>query len=257
MDLGTLGGITLVFGSLIVSMLMEGSSPGALFIIPAMLLVLGGTIGTAFASGLLKDGLSIVHWTKVALLSQTPKADQVVSTLVRLAETARRDGLLALEDASKQLDDPFLRRGLELAIDGLDSEELREILEAEIAAKAAHDKQGAKLFNNMGGFSPTLGIIGTVVGLVHVLENLSTPETLGHLIAGAFVATLWGVLMANAVWLPMANKINRLSTVEVQHMEVVVEGIISIQSGTNPRVLQQKLVAYLPVQPPAKVKAAA
>ena len=257
MDLGTLGGIGLVFGSLVFSMIMEGSSPGALFIIPAMLLVLGGTIGTAFASGLMKDGISIVHWTKVALLSPTPKADDVVSTLVRLAETARRDGLLALEDATKQLGDPFLRRGLGLAIDGMDSEELRDILEAEIAAKAAHDRQGAKLFNNMGGFAPTLGIIGTVVGLVHVLENLSTPEKLGHLIAGAFVATLWGVLTANALWLPMANKISRVSGVEIQHMEVVVEGIISIQSGTNPRVLQQKLVAYLPASDAVKDQVAA
>lgn len=257
MDLGTLGGIVFVFGSLIVSMIMEGSSPAALIMVPAMLLVLGGTIGTAFASGLLKDGLGIVHWTKVALFSKTPKADEVVSTLVRLAEIARRDGLLALEDAGKQLEDPFLRRGLELAIDGIDSEELRDILEAEIAAKAAHDRQGAKLFNNMGGFAPTLGIIGTVVGLVHVLENLSTPEKLGHLIAGAFVATLWGVLSANALWLPMANKIQRLSAVEIQHMEVVVEGIVSIQCGTNPRVLQQKLVAYMPPAEPAAEKAAA
>lgn len=246
MDPGTLAGLALTFGAILVSMIMEGSSPMSLLAIPAMILVLGGTLGTAMTGGLLKDSIGIIGWLKVALLSKAPSADELVTAIVALAETARREGLLALEEAARKVEDPFLRRGLELAVDGTDSEELREILEAEIAAKQAHDKSGAKIFADMGGFAPTLGIIGTVIGLVHVLENLSSPAKLGHLIAGAFIATLWGVLTANAIWLPLGNKVNRLSAVEVGHMELVVEGIMSIQAGTSPRILHKKLTSYLP-----------
>jgi chemotaxis protein MotA len=154
--------------------------------------------------------------------------------------------LLALEDAASEVADPFLRRGLELAIDGTDPEELREILEAEIAAKRKEFKQGGKLFADMGGYGPTLGVIGTVVSLVHVLANLSSPEELGKLIAAAFVATLWGVMSANVLWLPMANKIKRLGEIETQQMELVIEGVLSIQAGVNPRLIQQKLRSFLP-----------
>ncbi|HEX3003059.1 MAG TPA: MotA/TolQ/ExbB proton channel family protein, partial [Angustibacter sp.] len=112
----------------------------------------------------------------------------------------------------------------------------------------AADKQAAKLFADMGGYAPTIGIIGTVLGLVHVLENLSKPDQLGHLIAGAFVATLWGILSANVMWLPISNKLKRVSEVQCHQMELVVEGVLAIQSGTSPRVVQQKLQSFLPPQ---------
>jgi chemotaxis protein MotA len=165
---------------------------------------------------------------------------------VKLADRARREGLLALEDAIKAVEDPFLRKGLELAVDGTDPEELREILEAEVGAKKKADAFGAKLLADMGGFAPTIGIIGTVLGLVHVLENLSNPGQLGHLIAGAFVATLWGVMTANVLWLPMSNRAKRLSELECAQMEMSVEGILAIQAGANPRVVAQKLRSLLP-----------
>ena len=128
-------------------------------------------------------------------------------TLVSLAEKARKEGLLALEAQVKDIDDPFLKRGLQMGIDGTDPEELRAVLEGEIAAKKAEDKVAAKFFNAMGGYAPTIGIIGTIVGLINVLENLSNPETLGPMIAAAFVATLWGVMAANFWFLPMGAKI--------------------------------------------------
>ena len=143
-------------------------------------------------------------------------------------------------------EDPFLKRGLQMSIDGTDPEDLRAIMEGEIAAKKAEDKVAAKFFTGMGGYAPTVGIIGTVVGLIHVLENLDKPETLGPLIAGAFVATLWGVLSANFFWLPMAAKITRTSDLQAAQMELLVEGIAEIQAGTSPRTVRAKLSSLVP-----------
>lgn len=246
MDPATLIGILLAFGAFVVSVFMEGGNPASILLPPAMIIVLGGTLGVAMASGLLKDTTGGVGAAVRALTFKPHPPDEAVRNLVSFAERARRDGLLALEEAAKSVDDPFLKKGLELAVDGTDPDELRDILEAEIAAKRAGDKAGAKLFADMGGFAPTLGIIGTVMGLIHVLENLSKPDELGHLIAGAFAATLWGVLSANMFWLPLANKLKRISEIEAHHMELVVEGIMSIQAGANPRVVEQKLISFLP-----------
>jgi chemotaxis protein MotA len=133
-----------------------------------------------------------------------------------------------------------------MGIDGTDPEELRAVLDGEISAKKAEDKVAAKFFTAMGGYAPTVGIIGTVVGLIHVLENLSNPDSLGPLIAGAFVATLWGVLSANIFWLPMAAKITRTSDLQAAQMELLVEGIAEIQAGTSPRTVRQKLTSLMP-----------
>lgn len=240
-----------------ISMIMEGGNPASLLLPPAMILIFVGTFGVAMASGLLKDATGVVKSFKVALLSKVTPANDLIDTLVSLADKARREGLLALEDASRGIEDPFLKKGLNLAIDGTDPEELRDILESEIDAKRKGDKQGAKFFDDMGGFAPTLGVLGTVVGLVHVLENLSAPEKLGELIAGAFVATLWGVLTANMFWLPMGNKMKRVSGIECAQMELVVEGIMAIQAGSNPRVVAQKLRSLMPDAAPAADKKAA
>jgi chemotaxis protein MotA len=246
MDLATLIGIGLALGGIFVSMIVEGSSPAAILLPAPMMLVLCGTIGAAMAGGLLKDFTGSIKWLKLALMAKPTTADGLVDDLVRLADRARKEGLLALEDAAREVEDPFLRRGLELAIDGTDPEELRDILEGEVVAKRKEFHQGGKLFADMGGYGPTLGVIGTVVSLVHVLANLSSPEELGKLIASAFVATLWGVMSANVLWLPMANKIKRLGEVSVHQMELVIEGVLSIQAGVNPRLIQQKLRAFLP-----------
>jgi chemotaxis protein MotA len=207
------------------------------------------------AGGMLKDFLGIVGSLQRAFLGKAVASDSLVENIVKLAEKARREGLLALEDAMKDVENPFLKKGLQLAIDGTDSDELSTILEAEVEAKRKADKAAAKIFEGMGGYAPTIGIIGTVIGLVHVLENLSDPSKLGHLIAGAFVATLWGVMSANVMWLPMANKLKRLSEIECAQMELVIAGIINIQAGANPRLVAQKLRSLLP--PAAEKKEAA
>jgi chemotaxis protein MotA len=246
MDIGTLAGIGLAFGAIFASMILEGGSPTSILLIPPIVLVFGGTAGAAMAGGLLKDFLGIVGSLQRVLLGKAVASDDLVDSIVKLAEKARREGLLALEDAMKDVDNAFLKKGLQLAIDGTDSDELRDILEAEVEAKKKADKQAAKVFDGMGGYAPTIGIIGTVVGLVHVLENLSDPSKLGHLIAGAFVATLWGVMSANVMWLPMGAKLKRLSDIETSQMELVIAGIINIQAGANPRIVAQKLRSLLP-----------
>jgi chemotaxis protein MotA len=133
-----------------------------------------------------------------------------------------------------------------MAVDGTDPEEVREILEAEVEAKKAAVKTAAKPFTDMGGYAPTIGIIGTVIGLIHVLENLSDPGKLGHLIAGAFVATLWGVMSANVLWLPLGSRIKRIGELEIHQMELVIEGVMAIQAGANPRLIAQKLRSLCP-----------
>jgi chemotaxis protein MotA len=246
MDPATIIGIVLAFAAIFAAMILEGGSPGSIFLIPALILVFFGTLGAAMAGGMLKDTIALGDSFKRALLGNVGTPDALVDDIVKLAEKARREGLLALEDAMKEVQDPFLKKGLQLAIDGTDSEELAAILEAEVDAKRKADKQAATIFTGMGGYAPTIGIIGTVIGLIHVLENLSEPDKLGHLIAGAFVATLWGVLSANVMWLPMGAKLKRLSELECAQMELVIAGIINIQAGANPRLVAQKLRSLLP-----------
>jgi chemotaxis protein MotA len=246
MDPATFIGVGMAFAAIFASMLMEGGDPMSIMLIPPLILVFGGTIGAAMAGGILKDTTGMVAQLKRAFLGKPTPPDTLVEAIVKLAERARREGLLALEDAIRDVSDPFLRKGLQLAIDGTDPDELAELLEAEVDAKRKADKVGAKIFADMGGYAPTIGIIGTVLGLVHVLENLSKPEELGHLIAGAFVATLWGVLTANVLWLPLGNRLKRLSETECAQMDMVVAGIINIQAGANPRLVAQKLRSLLP-----------
>src|SRR3954467_6280302 len=242
-------------GALLVTMILEGASPMAIILLPPLILVFGGTFGAAIAGSAMADVTKIGRWFKQALLpAKVPPIADRIATLVTLAEKARKEGLLALEAQVKEIDDPFLKRGLQMGIDGTDPEELRTVLEGEISAKKGEDKVAAKFFTGMGGYAPTIGIIGTVVGLIHVLENLSDPASLGPLIAGAFVATLWGVLSANMFWLPMAAKITRISELQAAQMELLVEGITEIQAGTSPRAVRQKLTALVP---PSEVKEAA
>lgn len=248
MDPATLIGVLVALIIVVVANVLEGGDPMALLMFPPMLLVFGVTLLISFAGGTVEDGKRAVRGLKRAFTGSGRSAAALVPSIVTLAEKARRDGLLALEDSLSDIDDPFLTRALTLAIDGTDPEELREILEAEIDAQRAEDRQAAKFFSAAGGYAPTIGIVGTVMGLVHVLEQLAKPEELGHLIAGAFVATLWGVMSANVVFLPIAARLKRLSEIEADRMELVVEGIAAVQAGSNPRLVAQRLQSRLPAE---------
>jgi chemotaxis protein MotA len=257
MDPATLIGLVVAFGAVIASIFLEGSSPMSVVLPGPMMLVIGGTVGAGLIGSTLKEAIFAYTSLPRAMTFKPPKTADAVETLVGLADRARREGLLALEDAAKDIEDEFIRSGLQGAIDGTDPEDLRGILEDRIASKRTRDKGAAKYFADLGGYAPTVGIIGTVVSLVHVLENLDKPEELGHMIAAAFVATLWGLLTANLVWLPFSSRLKKMSELECAHMELAVEGLMSVQAGANPRLVGERLRSLLPPEPAKKEKAAA
>ena len=243
----TFVGMGLAMGSLIVTMLLEGSSPLAILLLPPLLLVFGATFGAAAAGSTTGDLRRLGSWFRMAFGPERVSTNgPLVAQLVELGTMARKEGMLPLENRARSVEDPFLRRGLQLAIDAVPVEQIRRVLDREIAAARADDLVAARFFAKMGGYAPTIGIIGTVVGLVQVLQNLQDPKVLGPLVASAFVATLWGVLSANVIWLPMSARIRRNTELRQAQMELIVEGICEILAGTNPRALREKLRAMLP-----------
>jgi chemotaxis protein MotA len=252
-DPATLIGFVVSLVALLVFMVMEGADPTSLLFLPAIVLVVVATFGAAMSGQTMGDLKKMGGWFKQALLPpKVPPISDRIQTLVTLAEKARKEGLLALEAQVKGIEDPFLKRGLQMGIDGTDPEELRGVLESEIAAKKAEDKVAAKFMNAMGGYAPTIGIVGCIVGLMNVMGNLSNPEALGPMIASAFVATLWGVMAANFWFLPMGAKILRVSELQAAQMELLVEGIAEIQAGTSPRAVRLKLNSLIPPSEVAK-----
>jgi chemotaxis protein MotA len=252
-DPATLIGFVISMVALLVFMVMEGADPTSLLFLPAIILVIVATFGAAMSGQTMSDLGKMPGWFKLALTpAKVPPATEQIQTLVSLAEKARKEGLLALEAQVKAIEDPFLKRGLQMGIDGTDPEELRAVLESEIAAKKAEDKVAAKFMTTMGGYAPTIGIVGCIVGLMNVMGSLSDPEALGPMIAAAFVATLWGVMAANFWFLPMGAKILRVSELQAAQMELLVEGIAEIQAGTSPRAVRLKLTSLIPPSEVAK-----
>ena len=225
---------------------MEGTPLGALWNVPAMIIIFVGLIGVTMASVGMEGMKQIPVLYKKALNADRPDLRTQVESLVSYAERARRDGLLALEEELEGIDDAYTRKGLQLVVDGTDPDLVCEILDAEIDGMKTRHKAGAKVFEAAGGFAPTLGIIGTVMGLISVLQKLDQPETLGPAISGAFIATLLGVGVANVVLLPIALRLKQLSAAEVESRILVQEGILAIQSGDNPRVVAEKLMSFVP-----------
>jgi chemotaxis protein MotA len=253
MDPSTLAGIGLALVAILGSVVMEGGNLGSMFLIPPMVLVIFGTVGAAMAGALMHDVKNMPKSLIRAVTAKVGSPEVNVALIIKMAERARREGLLAVESELGEVEDPFLRRALEMAVDGTDADEIMDILGSEVDAKRAADGAAAKLFHDMGGYSPTIGIIGTVLGLIHVLGSLTDPSSLGEKIASAFVATLWGVMAANIFWLPLGNRLKRISDTECEQMELAIEGVLAIQAGSNPRLIAQKLQSMLPnVEPRAK-----
>src|SRR3954447_6721932 len=253
MDPATLIGFAISLVALVVFMILEGSDPTSLIFLPAIVLVVIATFGAAMSSQTMADLKKMPAWFKMAVMpAKVPPPAENIQILVSLAEKARKEGLLALEAEVKKVDDAFLRRGLQMSIDGTDPEDLRAVLESEISAKKAEDKVAAKFMNNMGGYAPTIGILGCIVGLMNVMKNLDAAETLGPMVSSAFIATLWGVMAANFWFLPMGAKILRVSELQAAQMELLVEGIAEIQAGTSPRAVRLKLNSLIPPSELAK-----
>jgi chemotaxis protein MotA len=259
MDPATIAGIVIALGSLVVMATMEGAPITSLLLAAPMILVFGGTIGAAMASTTLGDTIGSLKMIPKAFLYKAPKMGKDVVQLVELAEVARKEGLLALEAKAGEIKDPFLKKALQNVADGMDADELRILMEDEAAAMEKSGRSAAKFYAAMGGYAPTIGILGTVVSLTHVLQNLSDPSTLGESIASAFVATLWGVLTANIIWLPIGSRIGKMTDQLSERLTMLTEGVLAVQSGAQPRTLSEKLYAMLPAseQPKAAAKGGA
>jgi chemotaxis protein MotA len=246
MKFGT--GIGIVISCLGIAMgaTMEGTNVAVVLNVPAILIVLVGTLGATIAACGLQAHIRLPMIYKKALMPDDLDLVGRVKELVGFADQARRDGLLALDEAVKGIQDPFTRKGIQLVVDGTDPDLVAAVLDAENEAMRKRHAAARAPFMQAGALAPTMGIVGTVFGLVNVMNNLNQPSTLGPLIAAAFLATLMGVGSANVVFLPMANRLKELSEAELHFREMTLEGILAIQAGDNPRVVAEKLMAYVP-----------
>jgi chemotaxis protein MotA len=239
-------GLLIGFVGLGLGATMEGSNVFAIINPSAMLIVLGGTLGATIAGASFDAIKAIPKLYMKAMSSAPPDLGAKVTELVGYAESARRDGLLALDEVTSTIEDPFTKKGLQLVVDGTDPDLVAEILEAEVSGMKKRHAIMSSPFDKAGGYAPTMGIIGTVFGLVHVLAHLDSPETLGPSISSAFIATLIGVASANVIYLPIGTRLKGISADEVHARQLIIEGILSIQAGDNPRVVQEKLVTFVP-----------
>ncbi len=244
MDKATVGGIVLAIACILGGQALEGGHAGSLVQATAAIIVIGGTVGAVMVAFPMKDFLAGVKMGKAALTEKPHDLQKIVKEILELAGLARRDGVLALEQKLAGVTDPFLKRALGFVVDGVEATVARGALETEIENEYEENTVAAKVYESAGGFAPTVGILGAVLGLIHVMENLSDPSKLGGGIATAFVATVYGVGLANLVFLPMANKLKRKLGVEKERKTLIAEGVLSIQEGLNPRVLEEKLKAY-------------
>lgn len=246
MDFTTLFGLALGLAALIGGFLWDGGHISALFVPSALLIVFGGTFGAVAASfpgNILK---TIPTALSIAFRKHHRNPSQIIEEMVEMAAIARREGVLALEYRAQEHPNPFLKDGLLMVVDGTDPELTRQILELEMDAVEHKYDSMAKIFESAGGFAPTMGIIGTVMGLIHVLGNIAgEPENLAPAIAVAFAATLYGVMSANAIYFPIGSKIKIRGKEEIAEMELMLEGILALQAGENPQLIKKKLKSFL------------
>ncbi len=246
MDLATVIGLGLGISAVFITALLEGTHLSALVNLPAFVLIVLGSIGATTTSFALSDILRIPQFIKDALFAPSLGLAERAQQLVELAQKARREGLLALEEDARNINDPFLQKGLQLVVDGTDPEVVRAVLESEVAVWEEREKVGEQIFTAIGGYCPTLGIMGAVMGLMHALGQSDDPKKMAKAIAVAFVATLYGVGFANLVFLPLAGKLKARVSERRLLYELTLEGILAIQAGENPRLVAEKLAAYLP-----------
>jgi chemotaxis protein MotA len=245
-DTSTILGMAIGFGGLIVGFLLEGGKVLSLVGVSALIIIIAGTMGACVISFSLKDVLGIPRLIAKSMRAVRGPNPRLVQTLLEFAEKARKDGILSLEDTLEELEDETLKKGLRLVVDGTESETLIEVLENDLAVYEARMRDEAGLFEAAGGFSPTMGIIGTVMGLVLVLSRLGADtKELGHAIATAFIATLYGIAFANLIWLPVANKLKLQLKFERMEKELIIMGVRSIQQGESPALVKEKIEGYL------------
>jgi chemotaxis protein MotA len=245
MDKLSLVGLALAAVAIVGGQLLEGGNLGSLLQFAAFLIVIGGTVAAVMLQSPLQVFLQGVRLGTWVVMPPPFDAEGAIRQLTEWAALARRDGMLALENQLPGVEDPFMRNGLQMLVDGFEPERIREALEVETVAGEERQRAGAKVWEAAGGYAPTIGILGAVLGLIHVMENLSDPAKLGGGIAVAFVATVYGVGTANLLFLPIASKLKSLIVRQVRLREIIADGLLGIANGENPKVIEGRLNGYL------------
>jgi len=245
MDILSIIGVVVAFGAILLGQHLDGGHIGALLNFPAILIVGGGTVGAIMLQSPLPVFLRALRMMVWIFKPPTQPIQEAVDQMVNWSKTARKEGLLGLESLVEDEKDLFSRKGLQLLVDGNEPDSIRETLELELGAREDADIQSAKVFEGMGGYSPTIGIIGAVMGLIHVMGHLADPSELGAGIAVAFVATIYGVSLANLFFLPVGNKLKALIRQQAHFRTMIIEGIVAIAEGENPTVIETRLTGFI------------
>ncbi len=239
--------VSILFGivAVLLGAVLEGTSLLSLISPSAFMIIAGGTTGATLACFSIEEILKLPKSTMMAFQKSKVSVEEIIDVFVELATAARREGLLVLENTPIKVDNPILKRGIRLIVDATDPALVKDMLATEAAITEEEAKTQAGIYQAAGGFSPTMGIIGTVMGLIAVLSHLADTDKLGHSIAMAFIATLYGIAFANLVFLPMAKKMTFVAKRQTKFSEIIIEGILSIQSGDNPRIIHEKLLSFV------------
>ncbi len=245
MDIATVLGVFSAFGLVFLAIFMGGGVQ--LFInVQALMIVVGGTLGATMINYPLKEVFGVFSVVKKALFTKNIVSNDLIKIFMNFAHKSRKEGILALESELKQVKDNFLIKGVQLSIDGLEPNEIRDILDTELDFIKNRHQLGAEIFTTMGAFAPALGMIGTLIGLVQMLQSMEDPSTIGPAMAVALLTTFYGSIMANIICMPIAGKLRTRSREEALTKEITIQGIMSLSSGDNPRILEQKLQAFIP-----------
>jgi len=244
MDLSTWLGLIIGIGGILGGQVLEGGHVSSIMQATAAFIVFGGTFGAIFVGSPLEDLKTALALLKLAFFGAQDNRDQIISELMDAAQTARKESILALEKKLNNFSNEYMQTVFRFVIDGIDAKTIKEIFETEIYLEEEHKLAGAKVYMDAGGFSPTIGIIGAVLGLIHVMENLSDTSKLGAGIAVAFVATVYGVGSANLIFIPLANKLKRKIKNQAAVKEMILTGALGVVSGLNPFIIEQKIKAY-------------
>lgn len=245
MDISTLVGIIIGITFVVIGISLDGSL-GSFYDLPSIMIVLGGTLAATMVSYPISRLMNFAKIAKKLFYTPEDKPQDIISRIIDLANVARKEGLLALEEAAYGADDPFLQKGILLIVDGTDPELVRNILETELNFVEERHQEGQGIFETMASLAPAFGMIGTLIGLINMLKHLDDPSTLGPSMAVALVTTFYGSMMANLFFTPMAVKLKYKSAREILLKEIMLEGMLSIQAGENPRIIEEKLKAFLP-----------
>jgi chemotaxis protein MotA len=245
MDKATIIGIVLGIGAVLGGQSLEGGSIHSILQLTAAIIVFGGTFGAVFVSFPFQDVLTGFSGIRTIIKEPALDAHKMIAQITGYANKARKEGMLSLEKEVKNVEDPFLRKALTMAVDGIEPHAVREAMETELEYMNERGKVASKIFKAAGGYSPTIGILGAVLGLIHVMENLNDPSKLGSGIATAFVATVYGVGSANLLFLPIANKLEVRNRNDMIIKELILEGVVAVSTGENPRLIEEKLNAFL------------